>query len=466
MAIVVPVLRACAELGGPAGATSRAGGGDAARARRRRRRTVGAQRAGPVVGASCSPCCRLACSPCWPRSSRRSAPSIATPAGIACVVGGGLLNVSGWCWMRRVIGAGTMSLAPAPGRRLAGLATIAAVLVLAGGGSSAGHCRRAGRRRDRAVSRLSQPVDGVGSVVTASPLTCCGARGRRPGGRPVRAGDRRRRRRSRRPTLVARRRHAARQRPRSTLAMPSAIELVVVCIHAGLTPARTIEVATAYVDPVVAPRVRGGQPPAAPRSSARRRARRAGRRRSGPRARELADGDRRRRPRRPAAGAGARPSGVHGPGRSPPPGRGGRPAAPGPAVVPARRVHVARRSCCSPSRRPCSAPSRRCGVRPRESVRPRPPTRLRGAPMITYLVRLHAALLILTDPQPASPPFGTPAGSDPTAARRPPSTPWCCSPPHSSPCSSSRGRRRVAGRPRSGACSTASSTPSSTRCEP
>jgi tight adherence protein C len=54
--------------------------------------------------------------------------------------------------------------------------------------------------------------------------------------------------------LSGRRRVSATRAARAVeAAMPSAIELVVVCIHAGLTPARTIDVAAGYVDAAVRP---------------------------------------------------------------------------------------------------------------------------------------------------------------------------------------------------------------------
>ena len=56
--------------------------------------------------------------------------------------------------------------------------------------------------------------------------------------------------------------------------------------------------------------------------------------------------------------------------------------------------------------------------------------------LVALLARLHAALLVLTDP---STPTPSPCGAGmATGVRRPPSTPSCCSPPRSSPSSSSR----------------------------
>lgn len=131
---------------------------------------------------------------------------------------------------------------------IAGLATLAAVLVLA---SAARRSIAAPPRqiaspdaqptvgRSRWIRRRGFPliVFGIGALTwAAGPVPALAVAASVPVVR------------------VARRRVGeTRQRHAVEVAMPSAIELVVVCVHAGLTPARTIEVATGYVDPAVRP---------------------------------------------------------------------------------------------------------------------------------------------------------------------------------------------------------------------
>lgn len=132
---------------------------------------------------------------------------------------------------------------------IAGLATLAAVLVLA---SAARRSIAAPPRqiaspdaqptvgRSRWIRRRSFPlvVFGIGALTwaEAGPVPALAVAASVPVVR------------------VARRRVGETRKRRAVeAAMPGAIELVVVCIHAGLTPARTIEVATGYVDPAVRP---------------------------------------------------------------------------------------------------------------------------------------------------------------------------------------------------------------------
>ena len=101
--LVVPVLAACAELGGPAAlplervaATLHARVGRAGRA-------DGQQRAGPTLGQVLStvPLGVLALLALAEPAVRST---LVSPVGVVCVVVGGLFNLAGWCWMRHLIG--------------------------------------------------------------------------------------------------------------------------------------------------------------------------------------------------------------------------------------------------------------------------------------------------------------------------------------------------------------------------
>jgi Flp pilus assembly protein TadB len=101
--LVVPVLMACAELGGPAAmplervaATLRARS-----AERAERRTNSAQARLSAKVLSTVPLGVLALLALAEPAVRST---LASPVGAACVVGGGLFNLAGWCWMRHLVG--------------------------------------------------------------------------------------------------------------------------------------------------------------------------------------------------------------------------------------------------------------------------------------------------------------------------------------------------------------------------
>jgi tight adherence protein B len=104
LGVVVPVLRACTELGGPAAPPL-----ERAAATLHGRADADAERWAHSAQARLSaavltvlPVGVLALLAAGEPSIRAS---LMTPPGMICVVAGGLLNASGWCWMRRVIGA-------------------------------------------------------------------------------------------------------------------------------------------------------------------------------------------------------------------------------------------------------------------------------------------------------------------------------------------------------------------------
>jgi tight adherence protein B len=103
-AVVVPVLRACAELGGPAAppleqaaATLHARADAAAE-----RWAHSAQARLSAVVLTVLPLAVLTLLALVEQSIRAA---LATPAGVSCLVGGAVLNLAGWCWMRRIIGS-------------------------------------------------------------------------------------------------------------------------------------------------------------------------------------------------------------------------------------------------------------------------------------------------------------------------------------------------------------------------
>ncbi len=101
--LVVPVLSACAELGGPAALPLErvAATLHARSAERQERRTNSAQARLSARVLTTMPVGVLALLS-FAEPAVRS--TLTTPAGIACVVAGATFNVAGWCWMRRLIG--------------------------------------------------------------------------------------------------------------------------------------------------------------------------------------------------------------------------------------------------------------------------------------------------------------------------------------------------------------------------
>jgi tight adherence protein B len=101
--LVLPVLSACAELGGPAAMPLErvAATLHARAAEQAERHTSSAQArlsARVLTTVPVGVLALLALLEPAVRSSLRSS------AGVVCVVAGGALNVAGWCWMRRIIG--------------------------------------------------------------------------------------------------------------------------------------------------------------------------------------------------------------------------------------------------------------------------------------------------------------------------------------------------------------------------
>ena len=175
---------------------------------------------------------------------------------------------------------------------------------------SSAACSRRRRAADRRLVPGRAPLGGVGH------------RGRR------------RRRRRRGAGASARRRQRAIE-----AAMPDAVELLVLCIHAGCSPTQAVVAVAARAPPPLGPCsptsssacTAGARspPPSGPRRPLP--ARRTGGRRS----------DRRRRSRRHRAGAGARPIGRRCPCGPASSRRGRRPAPAGPPDLPARGMHAA-----------------------------------------------------------------------------------------------------------------------------
>lgn len=104
LGVVVPVLRACTELGGPAAPPL-----ERAAATLHGRADADAERWAHSAQARLSaavltilPLGVLALLAAGEPSIRAS---LVTPPGMICVVAGGVLNAAGWWWMRRVIGA-------------------------------------------------------------------------------------------------------------------------------------------------------------------------------------------------------------------------------------------------------------------------------------------------------------------------------------------------------------------------
>lgn len=99
--LVVPVLRACAELGGPAAAPlDRVAVTLQARAAARAERaTSSAQARMSARVLTTLPVAMLALLALADGSVRST---LATPAGMVCVAVGGCCNVAGWWWMRRI----------------------------------------------------------------------------------------------------------------------------------------------------------------------------------------------------------------------------------------------------------------------------------------------------------------------------------------------------------------------------
>lgn len=103
LGLVVPVLASCAELGGPAAApldrVAETLQGRAAERAERATNSAQAQMSARVL--TTLPVGMLALLALAEPSVRTS---IGTPAGIVCVVVGGLCNLGGWRWMRRITG--------------------------------------------------------------------------------------------------------------------------------------------------------------------------------------------------------------------------------------------------------------------------------------------------------------------------------------------------------------------------
>jgi tight adherence protein B len=102
--LVGPVLQACAELGGPAALplerTAAVLHGRAAADAERRTASAQARLSARVL--TLLPVGTLAVLVLAESATREA---LGTPAGIACVTAGGVCNVAGWWWMRRIIGA-------------------------------------------------------------------------------------------------------------------------------------------------------------------------------------------------------------------------------------------------------------------------------------------------------------------------------------------------------------------------
>jgi tight adherence protein B len=101
--LVIPVLMACAELGGPAALPLErvAATLHARSAERAERRTSSAQARLSAKVLTTVPVGVLALLALVEPAVRAS---LRTTAGFMCVVVGGAFNVAGWCWMRRLIG--------------------------------------------------------------------------------------------------------------------------------------------------------------------------------------------------------------------------------------------------------------------------------------------------------------------------------------------------------------------------
>ena len=219
---------------------------------------------------------------------------------------------------------------------------------------------------------------------------------------PPRRGRRRRwprsappfaRRRRLAPSASARRRWSlgvgVRRRPPSSVdraaarrrdveaAMPDAVELLVLCIHAGCSPHQAVEQLAARAPPSAAAGVRRRRP--AGSTAGRSLADALGELPTllGPPGRDAGLGHRQRRPRRPAAGAGARSAGRRGPGHPASPRRGRGPSPAGAPDVPARRVHAAlvraARHRAGRARRPLDAAGHRALSVPATARPPRSP---------------------------------------------------------------------------------------------
>jgi tight adherence protein B len=102
--LVVPVLQACAELGGPAAVplerTAAVLHGRAAEDAERRTASAQARLSARVL--TLLPIGTLGVLVLAEDATRDA---LSTPAGIACATAGGVCNVTGWWWMRRIIGA-------------------------------------------------------------------------------------------------------------------------------------------------------------------------------------------------------------------------------------------------------------------------------------------------------------------------------------------------------------------------
>lgn len=102
LGLVVPVLQACAELGGPAAQplerTALVLHGRAAEAAERRMASTQARFSARVL--TLLPAGTLAALTVAEDSTRAA---LATPAGLSCVALGGACNIAGWWWMRRII---------------------------------------------------------------------------------------------------------------------------------------------------------------------------------------------------------------------------------------------------------------------------------------------------------------------------------------------------------------------------
>jgi tight adherence protein B len=101
--LVIPVLTACAELGGPAAMPLErvAATLHARSAERAERRTSSAQARLSARVLTTVPLGVLALLALVEPAVRAA---VRTSAGVMCVVVGGAFNVAGWCWMRRLIG--------------------------------------------------------------------------------------------------------------------------------------------------------------------------------------------------------------------------------------------------------------------------------------------------------------------------------------------------------------------------
>jgi tight adherence protein B len=101
--LVVPVLSACAELGGPAALPLErvAATLHARSAERAERQTTSAQARLSARVLSTMPVGVLALLSVAEPAVRST---LTTPAGVACVLAGAVFNLAGWCWMRRLIG--------------------------------------------------------------------------------------------------------------------------------------------------------------------------------------------------------------------------------------------------------------------------------------------------------------------------------------------------------------------------